>query len=58
MGTGTSLMMSPVGGNVYEVVLGPFDEATTLMILILASDTSGNNSQAGPLTIQVIACPG
>jgi hypothetical protein len=58
MGTGTSLEMSPEGGNVYKVVLGPFDEATTLMILILASDTSGNNSQAGPLTIQVIACPG
>jgi hypothetical protein len=57
LGFGT-LEMVPVGGNVYQVTLGPFDEAAELQILIIASDVAGNTSGADPLTVQVIACPG
>jgi hypothetical protein len=58
LGTGTEFGLAPVGGNVFQGALGPFDEATTLSILVIASDTAGNTSQAGLLTVPVVACPG
>lgn len=46
-----------LGGNEYQVVLGPFSEAGTLSIFIQAQDKAGNNAASSPLTIQVVTCP-
>jgi hypothetical protein len=50
--------MNPVGGDVYQAVLGPFDYTGELSIIILARDNAGNSASAGPVTVQVVACPG
>jgi hypothetical protein len=55
LGTG-EVAMNPVGGNVYQGVLGPFDTTGTLSVLIQAWDNAGNGATAGPVSIQVVAC--
>lgn len=46
--------MNPVGGQVYQAVLGPFTETGEYSILILAWDSAGNSAQAGPLAVMVV----
>jgi hypothetical protein len=54
LGTG-EVEMSPVGGVVYQAVLGPFSDAGEYSIIILAWDNAGNNNNAGPISI-LVAC--
>jgi len=46
--------MYPVGGQVYQGMLGPFSETGEYSIIILAWDNAGNSAQAGPLTVTVV----
>lgn len=48
--------MSAVGGNVYRAVMGPFNIAGTLSIVVVAWDNAGNSAQANPITVQVQEC--
>lgn len=50
--------MSSAGGNLYQVNIGPFNEAGTYSVFIQAADTAGNSAVGGPLNLQVVACPG
>jgi hypothetical protein len=49
--------MSPAGGDVYQVTIGPFEDAGTFTIFVQAQDQAGNGSISSPLTVQVVACP-
>jgi len=46
--------MTPIGGQVYQAVLGPFTETGEYSIIILAWDIAGNSAQAGPLSVTVV----
>jgi Bacterial Ig domain len=46
--------MTPVGGQVYQAVLGPFSEMGEYSIIFLAWDNAGNSAQAGPLSVTVV----
>jgi hypothetical protein len=50
--------MSPAGGDLYQVALGPFSEPGTLSIFVQAWDNAGNNALSGPIEAQVVNCPG
>jgi hypothetical protein len=50
--------LSAVGGGLYQATLGAFSEAGSLSIFVQAWDSAGNAGQAGPITVQVVSCPG
>jgi len=46
--------MSPLGGQLYQVPVGPFGDVGEYSILILAWDGAGNGASAGPITVTVV----
>jgi len=50
--------MTFVGSGIYQVNLGPFDDAGTLSIFIHAQDKAGNISISPPISVVVVTCPG
>jgi hypothetical protein len=50
--------MASAGGDIYQVMLGPFNEAGTLTIFVQAQDPAGNTATSAPIEVQVVTCPG
>jgi hypothetical protein len=50
--------MTPVGGGIYQAVVGPFGEAGAVSILVQAWDNAGNGAISAPLNVEVVTCPG
>jgi hypothetical protein len=50
--------MAPSGGEFYQVMLGPFDDAGALTMFVQARDSAGNTATSAPIEVQVVTCPG
>jgi hypothetical protein len=46
--------LSPAGGGVYQVVIGPLPDTGSWLVYLGASDDLGNSTQLGPWTLQVV----
>jgi hypothetical protein len=54
LGTGIEVALNPVGGNVYQGTLGPFDSTGTFSVIIQAWDRAGNQAQSGSINVPVV----
>ena len=54
LGTGIEVALNPVGGNVYQGTLGPFDTTGTFSVIIQAWDRAGNQAQSGSINVPVV----
>jgi hypothetical protein len=56
--SGVGDLTASAGGDIYQVMLGPFNEAGTLTIFVQAQDAAGNTATSAPIEVQVVTCPG